>query len=279
MVVFRALVLVLAACVTVATGLRTGLRAAWYSNSMLAPSSPSSNNCSGVITALSLEYTDAASIACEGSAAQRPSLELFTARFDGTLTAPAPGSWEFRVVTNGGVRLWVDDHIIVDSSCDTPFQSPLSPFSPAQHSSFPDRDHPRKGPVCGSWDTPNGTVTLAGRDNVTHHIEQGLHIRLEWLHAGGGPARLALYWRPGTPSTVSTHPGGGFVTIPASALSPTLSRAEEWRQALQRGLSKGWNTWMRDNAMRTQLHPQPTLHRPIAIAHSHIRIFVHGMSG
>lgn len=99
-------------------------------------------------------------------------------------------------------------------------------------------------------------VSWAGRDNVTHSIEKGLHLRLEWLHYGGGPANLQLLWRPGTPSA-----GGGgsaltdaapqpFLPVPSSALSPDVRPAELWRQDLQRGLSQGWNTWMRDNAMR-----------------------------
>lgn len=29
----------------------------------------------------------------------------------------SPGTWQFAVKTNGAVRLWIDDHILVDSSC------------------------------------------------------------------------------------------------------------------------------------------------------------------
>ena len=91
----------------------TGLRAAWFSNAVLAPSAPGASglNCSGSVPSLDLSYSDAAPIACLGSAQQRPSMDLFSARFDATLTAPTPGSWEFRVVTNGGVRFWIDEYV------------------------------------------------------------------------------------------------------------------------------------------------------------------------
>jgi hypothetical protein len=114
-------------------------------------------------------------------------------------------------------------------------------------------DHARsRDPVCKQWDVPaNHTkLTFAGRDNVTHHIEKGLHLRLEWLHTGGGPAHINVLWRPGTPSTWLSNNDAPFVPIPSSALAPTIKPAEQWRQELQRELSKGWNTWMRDNAMR-----------------------------
>lgn len=88
-----------------------GLRAAWFSNAILAPSASGAGglNCSGSVPSLDLSYSDAEPIACTGSAQQRPSMELFSARLDATLTAPTPGSWEFRVVTNGGVRFWIDE--------------------------------------------------------------------------------------------------------------------------------------------------------------------------
>lgn len=127
----------------------------------------------------------------------------------------------------------------MDSSCDQPL---------AGHN-----DELRPGtPVCKQWDVPanHSTVTFAGRDNVTHHMEKGLHLRLEWLHAGGGPAHLTLLWRQGTPSTALSAEDAPFAAVPPSALAPTIKPAEQWRQDLQRGLSKGWNTWMRDNAMR-----------------------------
>lgn len=38
--------------------------------------------------------------------------------------------------------------------------------------------------------------------------------------------------------------------VSSSALSTDVSPAELWRQNLQAELSKGWNTWMRDNAAR-----------------------------
>ena len=176
--------MLLAAALVATSAAETGLRAAWHSNAVLAPSAlgPAGLNCSGSVPSLSLNFTDSSQIAsCAGAAQQRPTLELFSARFDATLTAPVAGSWEFRIITNGGVRFWVDDHIIIDSSCDLP-------APPLGSAAGPPRDHPRPGPVCKQWDVPanHTAATFAGRDNVTHHIEKGLHLRLEWLHHGGG---------------------------------------------------------------------------------------------
>eukprot|EP01046_Picozoa_sp_COSAG06_P053933 COSAG06_NODE_9457_length_1896_cov_1.814691_2_plen_450_part_01 len=276
--------LVLVAALVSSATASTGLRAAWYSNAVLAPSAPGPTglNCSGSVPSLSLNFSSSTAIACAGSKQQRPTLELFSARFDAMLTAPSAGSYEFRVVTNGGVRFWIDEcvhlsrlpgrplfpfscaellssrcradtyvaarsHILVDSSCDPP--------QPPSAGLLQSADHPRpKDPVCREWGIPanHTAVTFAGRDNVTHHIEKGLHLRLEWLHTGGGPAHLELLWRPGTPSAADglTANESPFVPVPPSALTPSIKPAEEWRQDLQRGLSKGWNTWMRDNAMR-----------------------------
>jgi hypothetical protein len=104
---------------------------------------------------------------------------------------------------------------------------------------------------CREWDAPpnHATVAYSGRDNITHHLQQGLHLRLEWLHYGGGDAYLDVLWRPGSPS--SNRVGDSlFSPIPASALSPSIPAAEQWRQDLQAKLSHGWNTWMRDSAAR-----------------------------
>lgn len=77
------------------------MRAAWYSNAVLAPSAPGATglNCSGSVPSLDLSYSSSAPIACAGIEQQRrPRMDLFSARFDATLTAPTAGSWEFRVV-------------------------------------------------------------------------------------------------------------------------------------------------------------------------------------
>ena len=141
-------------------------------------------------------------------------------------------------------------HILVDSSCD----QPTTVSDDERGSTLQLRGRvPGGRDACTEWDVPanHSTVTFAGRDNVTHHIEKGLHLRLEWLHTGGGPALLKVLWRQGTPSTwLSARDAPPFVAVPPSALAPTITPAELWRQDLQRGLSKGWNTWMRDNAMR-----------------------------
>ena len=105
----------------------------------------------------------------------------------------AEGSWQFQLRTNGAARLWIDDHILVDTSCD----HPIAPLN-GSHVDVPPSN-------CGEWSAPSDGALLsyAGRDNVTHHIHNGLHIRLEWLHYGGNDALLQLLWRPGTPSALA----------------------------------------------------------------------------
>lgn len=221
----------------------TGVRAQWYSNAVLAPPSL---HCPRVAPSTTFALA-ASSAICPGG---NVTTELFSARFDATLTAPLPGATQFAVETNGAVRLWLDDHILVDTSC-----------VPCTHNKqTTDASHGvgrvHGGPCCKEWRMPsNASVTrLLGRDNVTRNIEKGLHLRLEWLHYGGGPANLTVLWRPGIPST-RTDPEfpaqpQDFQPIPASALTPVVSRAESWRQDLQANLSRGWNTWMRDSAAR-----------------------------
>lgn len=101
-------------------------------------------------------------------------------------------SWQFLLRTNGAARLWIDDHILVDTSCDAPISK-----ANGSHVSVPPSN-------CGAWtaSSDGAVVSYAGRDNVTHHIHNGLHMRLEWLHYGGGNAVMQLLWRPGTPSTL-----------------------------------------------------------------------------
>ena len=111
-------------------------------------------------------------------------------------------SWQFQLRTNGAARLWIDDHILVDTSCDHPTAN-----SNVSRATVPPSN-------CIEWSAPSDGAVLsyAGRDNVTHHIHNGLHIRLEWLHYGGNDALLQLLWRPGTPSTLAgAHTVGKFL--------------------------------------------------------------------
>lgn len=55
-----------------------------------------------------------------------PSLQLsafagpFTSlRFEGTVSAPTSGAVNFSLVTDGNVRLWVDDHLVLDDALGT----------------------------------------------------------------------------------------------------------------------------------------------------------------
>lgn len=169
-------------------------------------------------------------------------VDVFSARFDATVTASTAGSYEFAVRTNGAARLWVDDHILVDTSC--------------QLASV------RGGVSCSTWAMPltPSTQLYAGgfRSNITRGIESGLHLRVEWLHYGGDDATIEVMWRPSIPTDEARGGHAGeeqrtdvaFEPIPPSALSPTLTRAEEWRQRMQSDMSRGWNTWSRDSAAR-----------------------------
>ena len=168
------------------------------------------------------------------------------------ITAPAAGSYQFRVVTNGAVRLWLDDHILVDTSCDTPLKPDpshlmdewltLPPNQPTVQPAEALEEQPRDGSQrlgslagnCKEWDVPaeHATVTLNARDNVTHRIEEGLPLRLEWLHYGGADALLTVLWRDGTPSS-RLDTGSAFTSIPSSALSASIPLPEQWRQDLQ----------------------------------------------
>jgi hypothetical protein len=119
----------------------SGLLQQWHGNAVLAPG----GGCAGHAPNLSLRFSAANPPPTGGcsASANPPSLNLFSTRLDGTLTAPHAGSWEFRIISNGAVRFWVDDHIIVDSSCDTPTVA-------AEEAAGTDRgrDHPRAGPKC-----------------------------------------------------------------------------------------------------------------------------------
>ena len=270
-----ALCFIVAHMVTIAhaaAAANSGLRAMWYDNALLAH-----QPCVAAVPDLSLNYTAAVNLPPHCKSKQL-SLELFTARLDGVLTAPAGGSYQFRVVTNGAVRLWLDDHILVDTSCDAPLQSeplmaeslsrhntafpslsPKAPPQPAartqQKQATPHDGRERVGSLAGNckeWDVPAGhaTVTYNGRDNVTHRVEKGLHLRLEWLHYGGGAANLKVLWRVGAPSSQLHSADSLFTPIPASAMTSSIPAVEQWRQDLQAKLSHGWNTWMRDSAAR-----------------------------
>jgi len=262
----------LAAALLLHAASAAGLRAKFHSNAVLAANDGGAT--ATTVPSLDLSYSPSAP-------PPHGSLQLFSARLDGTLTAPAAGSYEFRVRTNGAVRFFVDDHIIVDSSCDVP-------SSLARPRGF-------GKVVCHEWAAPanHTTVVFYGRDFVTHHIERGLHIRVEWLHYAGGPATLQLQWRPGTPSVADSGGDGGapFAPIAPSALSTVVNAAELWRQSLQANMrcetllvllvllvvpvllvllvmlvlfplhllpplpltpagSRGWNTWMRESASR-----------------------------
>ena len=87
--------------------------ASWHPTANLAPPAQA---CAATVPGATFNFTSEAALseACAGL-----SLGLFSARFDGKVTAPAgAGTMQFAIKTNGAVRMWVDDHILVDTSCN-----------------------------------------------------------------------------------------------------------------------------------------------------------------
>ena len=84
--------------VLVAVGRAEGLAAAFHPNAVLAGGRRSVNRTVG---GLDLTFN-------ERTPPPAGSLDLFSARLDGTLTAPEPGPLGLVVVTNGAVRVWLD---------------------------------------------------------------------------------------------------------------------------------------------------------------------------
>eukprot|EP00729_Bicosta_minor_P004878 gene4881-23276_t len=208
---------------------------------MFAPAPAATGpTCNSTEAAVAFKFSGGVPSSCSIKTKDVWSPALFTARMDSMITA-SPGTWQFAVKTNGAVRLWIDDHILVDSSCGPGLPANTSMSSVASNNnSNALKDHPRKDtPACATWDV----------DNISHHLDQGLHLRLEWFHYGVEEAVLELLWRRSS-SSLASSAASSFVAVPGSAFKTKLPRSEVWRQQVQAKLSRGWNTWMRDSAAR-----------------------------
>ena len=87
----------------------SGLTGTYFSNTALglAPAHTGVDACINFGAA-----SDAPGCPVGRMAVQQP---YFSARWTGNLTAPAAGSYNFTALTDGGVRLWVDDHLLIDA--------------------------------------------------------------------------------------------------------------------------------------------------------------------
>lgn len=100
-----------------------------------------------------------------GSPASGIGADSFSARWAGSVTAVEAGSYTFRAVADDGVRLWVDDQLVIDRWID-------------------------QGPT--AWE---GTISLqAGRS---------YHIVMEYYENGGGAVSRLQWKRPGQASYVT----------------------------------------------------------------------------
>jgi hypothetical protein len=81
---------------------------------------------------------------------------------------------------------------------------------------------------------------INGSWNFTIH--EGIHypVRVEFISWQSSIASLKLLWRKVGATT--------FSPIPDSALAPHITAEERERQALQKRLAQGWNTWHRASA-------------------------------
>ena len=145
-------------------------------------------------------------------------------RLTGTLTAQSPAQWHRFTATVGPtamVRLWVDDHRIVDAW------------------------GPRTGPDTDSPSTP------ALLPNVTIGAERPVFVRVDLRPANlSTPVSFSLDWTVDPAAEAPTTP------IPQSALSPNVSATQLQRRLLQEAASTGWNHWARRSQLAQIALPQ-----------------------
>eukprot|EP01065_Artemidia_motanka_P037565 TRINITY_DN4628_c3_g1_i2.p1 TRINITY_DN4628_c3_g1~~TRINITY_DN4628_c3_g1_i2.p1 ORF type:complete len:822 (+),score=191.08 TRINITY_DN4628_c3_g1_i2:103-2568(+) len=143
-------------------------------------------------------------------------LDLVTVRWDGALILPADGTYRIGFVSSGPVRVFVNEWRLVD------------------------------GDGKGNFGSPNGTLWHSQSlefFNATAGTQYP--IRVDFLSAGG-PAFAQLVWK--------VNESGGFVEVPASALSPVVADTELKRQALQTEYARSWSTWGRRSSI-AYVHP------------------------
>lgn len=150
---------------------------------------------------------------------------LQSAEILGQVAMPTDGGTVvFSAVSDGTVRVWVDDHLVLDDAVST---APPTPRTIASWITFPQHYPPTGG----------GASVL---------------IRVEYTRPSGGTHEgiLQLEWTTavnGSDVSRGVHsrdiPSPGPVPVPASAFSPTLSAPQLEREALRRRLYEPIVPW------------------------------------
>ena len=174
-------------------------------------------------TALGMPVATTASLTdLSGSIAVGP---LQSAEILGQVAMPTDsGTVVFSAVSDGTVRVWVDDHLVLDDAVSAP---PPTPRSISSWITFPQHYPPTAG----------GTSVL---------------IRVEYMRPLGGSHEgvLSLEWTTavnGSNVSLGMHshdiPSPSPVPVPASAFSPTLSAPQLEREALRSRLYEPIVPW------------------------------------
>ena len=162
-------------------------------------------------TILNFTWTEESSLPIQGT---------FSARWLSTLTAPADANIQFSATFDNGVRLWVCDHLLLDS-----------------------------------WQTSKLRTQSSGKVLPLTKGKKCL-LRLEYLHVSGTlPAGVTLMWNGSTSAKPESDPTPAVV--PSEILSPEISSAEQTRQAMRtEHANLGWGTWENSNMLSTVLLPE-----------------------
>jgi hypothetical protein len=199
--------LLAALCVAPPPGVRAQLNMTVWSNTALGPAAAGS---SALVPAVNF------SSAAGGAAA--PLADYSSARFDGTVCSPFTQYVYFSIVTSGAVRLWIDDHLVIDGS----------------------------GYGAANATSPPRVANASAILNVPMAAGAPVPIRLEYTQYAG-PAVLQLYWQANFTA---------LQVVPPSALAPNVSAAEVQRQALRDRLYAPpvqWQTYY-NPSMGTHVH-------------------------
>ena len=164
---------------------------------------------------------DAASL-CGAAGAGKLTPGEYSIRLTGTLSAPGPQRWHNITATVGDtalVRLWVDDHRLVDA------------WSPR---------------IAGDTDTPTTPGLLP---NITMGSERPVFVRVDLRPMkADSPVQLALSW--------AAAPEAAPTLIPSELFKPQVSPQQAARRTLQEAAATGWNHWARRSQLAQIALPQ-----------------------
>ena len=199
----------------------SGLRVSYFNNAMLLPRNETAlARCSRIDALSALAPLDSASLpsGCGGHSGS-----LFAARWDGTFAKGAlhPGTiYDVALRANVPVRLWVRTWKLIDEWTNggagaTPAQEPLLLESPWNFTAAADLDYSVR---------LEALVGAAGDDGAAAPLPS---VQLLWRQHGVNVS---------------------YVPVPDVVMLPIVRASEMKRQALQRKLARGWNTWHRASA-------------------------------